>query len=222
MKLYNGKLYHEYDDPETELAALQEKQKPVWSVNLDGIEPVSYKIGNVKEGSLASSNPIEGVKLAKEEYTVDEYMDYIFSRGKYEGNETAEQKREVFRQIQDDEQIEGDLETFLRSLIQTPDDVKFILLHHEASHLRNNDIANYFEGDVKGLPINWMHPRKIAIEKRATMDALHRLIRYKENNVDQGGIEQISLGRTYRIVRDDGSVETKLINTPIDYYELKS
>ena len=222
MKIYNGKLYHEYDDPETELAALQEQQKPVWSINLDGIEPVSYKAGNVKEGSLASSNPTEGVKLAKEEYTVDEYMDYIFSRGQYANNETAEQKREVFRQIQDDEQIEGDLETFLRNLIQTPEDVKFILIHHEASHLRNNDIANYFEGDVKGQPINWMHPRKIAIEKRATMDALHRLIRYKENNADQGGIEQISLGRTYRIVRDDGSVETKLINTPLDYYELKS
>ena len=221
MKLYNGKLYHEYTDPEIELTELQEQQQPLWNINLDGIEPVSYKIGNVKEGALASSNPREGIKLAKEEYTVDEYMDYIFGRGQYANSVTSEQKREVFRQIQEDEQIEGDLETFLRGLIKTPEDVKFVLLHHEASHLRNNDIANYFEGDTKES-INWLNPRKIAIEKRATMDALHRLIRYKENNADSGNIEQISLGRTYRIVREDGSVEIKLINTPADYYELKS
>ena len=221
MKLYNGKLYHEYTDPEVELTELQEQQQPLWNINLDGIEPVSYKIGNVKEGALASSNPREGIKLAKEEYTVDEYMDYIFGRGQYADSVTSEQKQEVFRQIQEDEQIEGDLETFLRGLIKTPEDVKFVLLHHEASHLRNNDIANYFEGDTKES-INWLSPRKIAIEKRATMDALHRLIRYKENNAGQGNIEQISLGRTYRIVREDGSVETKLINTPTDYYELKS
>ena len=52
------------------------------------VEIVNYKVGNVQAGALASSNPREGIKLAKENTSVDEYMDYIFGRGIYGNSAT--------------------------------------------------------------------------------------------------------------------------------------
>jgi hypothetical protein len=99
MKLYNGKLYHEYLDPEAELAEIQKNTAPVWRHTMGNVEIVNYRVGNVQSGALASSNSREGVKLSKENISVDEYMDYIFGRGVYGNSATAQQKAEVFRQI---------------------------------------------------------------------------------------------------------------------------
>lgn len=97
---------------------------------------------------------------------------------------TAEQKKVVFRELAK----EGYTEEKLEEIIQTDEDARNLIVYHELSHKYWEDNASeYYEGDPRDAngsliknQVNWLSPNKIAIEKRATKDAIERIIAEKE------------------------------------------
>lgn len=98
---------------------------------------------------------------------------------------TSEQKKVVFDSLAK----KGYTEEKLRELIQTDEDAKKLLAYHELSHKYWEDSSkDYYEGDERNAngtlvseKINWLSPNKIEVEKRATLDAIHRIELEKES-----------------------------------------
>ena len=98
---------------------------------------------------------------------------------------TSEQKKVVFDSLAK----KGYTEEKLRELIQTDEDAKKLLAYHELSHKYWEDSSkDYYEEDERNAngtlvseKINWLSPNKIEVEKRATLDAIHRIELEKES-----------------------------------------
>ena len=113
---------------------------------------------------------------------------------------TSEQKKVVFDSLAK----KGYTEEKLRELIQTDEDAKKLLAYHELSHKYWEDSSkDYYEGDERNAngtlvseKINWLSPNKIEVEKRATLDAIHRIeleksIANTERNAKQSSQDNI-------------------------------
>ena len=133
-----------------------------------------YKVvpNNELEGKLAGTNSATGEIRVRESITFDELIDYI--AGAIEGPYSA-QKKAVFNLLSD----LGYTKEKLSELLETQEDIQRFLVYHEFSHLFNQDSNYYWEPGEIGGPKNWMTPKKIAIEAKATMDAINRLAREK-------------------------------------------
>lgn len=157
-------------------------------------------------GRLASTNGQTGAIKVATDVTVDEFFDYI--QGKVD-SPTSEQKKRVF----DNLASYGYTLEKLRGIIKTPEDVTKILAYHEMSHLFQNDMADYWEeGEVGSPNKNWLAPKKIEKETRATLDALRRYEAEKAsttNNVVRSiGAETLQNTIEQAIVGEDMTKET--------------
>ncbi len=118
--------------------------------------------------------------------SVEDVLKYI--KGEIKST-TSEQKRIVFKELAK----EGYTEKRLREILQTDEDAKKLIVYHELSHKYFEDSSSeYYEGDARDSngnlildKVNWLSPNKIAVEKRATKDALERIILEKEANKTQ-------------------------------------
>lgn len=110
---------------------------------------------------------------------------------------TAEQKKVVFKELVK----EGYTEEKLDEIIQTDEDARNLIIYHELSHKYWEDNASeYYEGDSRDASgnliknqVNWLSPNKIAIEKRATKDAIERIIIEKELKSQQEEVDKQDL-----------------------------
>ena len=203
MKLYDGKLYHEYTDPDTELEAIQQRYdaNPIWQYQ----RQYDYSIGESRLGDIgdefASSNNEEGIKLSREGYDVDEFVDYILNRGQFADNPRSQREFQLFSELFDQTGYEMELEDWVRTIFQTPEDVKNFLIQRSHSNLQNNDFNSYFERDERNLlgevaeeRIDWSRPNKSEIDKRAIIEAISAVAAIKQSN-----LQTLSLGRTYKV-----------------------
>lgn len=135
----------------------------------------SYKVVPNSEltDKLAGTNSKTGEIRVRENITYDELINYI--AGAIEGPYSA-QKKAVFDLLN---QL-GYTQEKLSQLLETQDDIQRFLVYHEFSHLFNQDSNYYWEpGEIGNPNKDWMAPKKIAIEAKATMDAVNRLAREK-------------------------------------------
>ena len=134
-------------------------------------ETTDEKILNGKLGFTRSGNIIVARNLSKEDV-------FKYIKGEVPSS-TSEQKRVVFKELAK----EGYTEERLREIIQTDEDAKNLITYHELSHKYWEDSGkDYYEGDIRDTygnlvpyAIDWLSPNKIEIEKRATLDAIHRI-----------------------------------------------
>lgn len=128
-------------------------------------------------GALAKTNSNGSISIARD-ITVADFFNYILGK---DNTETSRQKEAVFNElIKAGYSFEA-----LKSIIQTPEDVAKFLQYHELSHIYNDDMNNYFEPEEIGKPKNWMTPKKIGIEARATADAWNRLYNDKKRAFEE-------------------------------------
>ena len=203
MKLYDGKLYHEYTDPDTELETIQQQYdaNPIWQYQ----RQYDYTVGESRLGDIgdefASSNTEEGIKLSREDYDVDEFIDYILNRGQFADNPRSQREFQLFSELFEQTGYEMELEDWVRTIFQTPEDVKNFLIQRSQSNLRNHDSDSYFERDERNLlgevaeeRIDWTRPNKSEIDKRAIIEAISAVAAMKQSN-----LQTLSLGRTYKV-----------------------
>lgn len=134
-------------------------------------ETTDEKILNGKLGFTRSGNIIVARNLSKEDV-------FKYIKGEVPSS-TSEQKRVVFKELAK----EGYTEEKLREIIQTDEDAKNLITYHELSHKYWEDSGkDYYEGDIRDTygnlvpyAIDWLSPNKIEVEKRATLDAIHRI-----------------------------------------------
>ena len=134
-------------------------------------ETTDEKILNGKLGFTRSGNIIVARNLSKEDV-------FKYIKGEVSSS-TSEQKRVVFKELAK----EGYTEERLREIIQTDEDAKNLITYHELSHKYWEDSGkDYYEGDIRDTygnlvpyAIDWLSPNKIEVEKRATLDAIHRI-----------------------------------------------
>lgn len=134
-------------------------------------ETTDEKILNGKLGFTRSGNIIVARNLSKEDV-------FKYIKGEVPSS-TSEQKRVVFEELAK----EGYTEERLREIIQTDEDAKNLITYHELSHKYWEDSGkDYYEGDIRDTygnlvpyAIDWLSPNKIEVEKRATLDAIHRI-----------------------------------------------
>ena len=134
-------------------------------------ETTDEKILNGKLGFTRSGNIIVARNLSKEDV-------FKYIKGEVPSS-TSEQKRIVFKELAK----EGYTEERLREIIQTDEDAKNLITYHELSHKYWEDSGkDYYEGDIRDTygnlvpyAIDWLSPNKIEVEKRATLDAIHRI-----------------------------------------------
>ena len=134
-------------------------------------ETTDEKILNGKLGFTRSGNIIVARNLSKEDV-------FKYIKGEVHSS-TSEQKRVVFKELAK----EGYTEERLREIIQTDEDAKNLITYHELSHKYWEDSGkDYYEGDIRDTygnlvpyAIDWLSPNKIEVEKRATLDAIHRI-----------------------------------------------
>ena len=134
-------------------------------------ETTDEKILNGKLGFTRSGNIIVARNLSKEDV-------FKYIKGEVPSS-TSEQKRVVFKELAK----EGYTEERLREIIQTDEDAKNLITYHELSHKYWEDSGkDYYEGDIRDTygnlvpyAIDWLSPNKIEVEKRATLDAIHRI-----------------------------------------------
>ena len=139
-------------------------------------ETTDEKILNGKLGFTRSGNIIVARNLSKEDV-------FKYIKGEVPSS-TSEQKRVVFKELAK----EGYTEERLREIIQTDEDAKNLITYHELSHKYWEDSGkDYYEGDIRDTygnlvpyAIDWLSPNKIEVEKRATLDAIHRIELEKE------------------------------------------
>ena len=134
-------------------------------------ETTDEKILNGKLGFTRSGNIIVARNLSKEDV-------FKYIKGEVHSS-TSEQKKVVFKELAK----EGYTEERLREIIQTDEDAKNLITYHELSHKYWEDSGkDYYEGDIRDTygnlvpyAIDWLSPNKIEVEKRATLDAIHRI-----------------------------------------------
>ena len=134
-------------------------------------ETTDEKILNGKLGFTRSGNIIVARNLSKEDV-------FKYIKGEVPSS-TSEQKKVVFKELAK----EGYTEERLREIIQTDEDAKNLITYHELSHKYWEDSGkDYYEGDIRDTygnlvpyAIDWLSPNKIEVEKRATLDAIHRI-----------------------------------------------
>lgn len=134
-------------------------------------ETTDEKILNGKLGFTRSGNIVVARNLSKEDV-------FKYIKGEVPSS-TSEQKRVVFKELAK----EGYTEKRLREIIQTDEDAKNLVTYHELSHKYWEDSGkDYYEGDIRDTygnlvpyAIDWLSPNKIEVEKRATLDAIHRI-----------------------------------------------
>nr|DAP62187.1 MAG TPA: PolyVal ADP-Ribosyltransferase [Crassvirales sp.] len=134
-------------------------------------ETTDEKILNGKLGFTRSGNIVVARNLSKEDV-------FKYIKGEVPSS-TSEQKRVVFKELAK----EGYTEERLREIIQTDEDAKNLVTYHELSHKYWEDSGkDYYEGDIRDTygslvpyAIDWLSPNKIEVEKRATLDAIHRI-----------------------------------------------
>ena len=134
-------------------------------------ETTDEKILNGKLGFTRSGNIIVARNLSKEDV-------FKYIKGEVSSS-TSEQKKVVFKELAK----EGYTEERLREIIQTDEDAKNLITYHELSHKYWEDSGkDYYEGDIRDTygnlvpyAIDWLSPNKIEVEKRATLDAIHRI-----------------------------------------------
>ena len=142
------------------------------------MKAVTFSTKEELKGKLASTNQNNSIKVAKD-VTVADFFNYILGN---DNTETSQQKKAVFAEL---EKLGYKYEALV-SLIQTPEDVIKFLSYHEMSHVYNNDRDNYFEPEeLGGNPKNWMTPKKIGIEARATKDAWDRFYNEKRRAYEE-------------------------------------
>lgn len=118
---------------------------------------------------------------------------------------TSEQKKVVFDSLAK----KGYTEEKLRELIQTDEDAKKLLAYHELSHKYWEDSSkDYYEEDERNAngtlvseKINWLSPNKIEVEKRATLDAIHRI----ELEKGRGEASKATLNNYIKVVKHKGN-----------------
>lgn len=152
------------------------------------MKAVTFSTKEELKGKLASTNQNNSIKVAKD-VTVADFFNYILGN---DNTETSQQKKAVFAEL---EKLGYKYEALV-SLIQTPEDVIKFLSYHEMSHVYNNDRDNYFEPEELGdNPKNWMTPKKIGIEVRATKDAWDRLYNEKRRAYEEYQHQQEELAK---------------------------
>lgn len=126
------------------------------------------------KGALAGTNSNTKQIRVKEGVTLNELLDYISGNVK---SKTSEQKAAVFKLLNDI----GYTKETLKELLETQEDIEKFLVYHEYSHLFNSDTDSYWEpGEREGkVPIDYLTPKKIDIELRATLDAINRIAKEK-------------------------------------------
>ena len=140
-------------------------------------ETTEEKILNGKLGFTRNGEIIVSRNLSKEDV-------FKYIKGEIK-SATSEQKRVVFEELAN----EGYTESKLRDIIQTDEDAKKLITYHELSHKYWEDNSNeYYQGDPRTKDgtliksqVNWLSPNKIEVEKRATLDAIHRIELEKES-----------------------------------------
>ena len=139
------------------------------------------------QGKLASTDKNNVISIA-DNFTLEEFFDYI--TGKVE-SPTSQQKQEVFRRMG----TYGYPIELLKAVIKTVDDAKKFLQYHEESHITNRDRENYWSEEEKtSSKRDYMAENKLAIETRATLDAIKRFLAekgYKKEQINTG----LDLGR---------------------------
>lgn len=140
-------------------------------------ETTDEKILNGRLGFTRDGNITVARNLSKEDV-------FKYIKGEISSS-TSEQKKIVFEELAK----EGYTEERLREIIQTDEDAKNLIAYHELSHKYWEDNSkDYYEGDERDTngkllrdKINWLSPNKIRIEKRATKDAIDRIIEEKKS-----------------------------------------
>ena len=141
-------------------------------------ETTDEKILNGRLGFTRAGNITVAKNLSKEDV-------FKYIKGEIP-SVTSEQKKIVFEELAK----EGYTEQKLREIIQTDEDAKKLIAYHELSHKYWEDSSkDYYEGDERDSngrvildKVNWLSPNKINIEKRATKDAIERILIEKDNN----------------------------------------
>lgn len=125
-------------------------------------ELLTARTKGVTSSALALVSAEHGIQISRD-VTVNGFFEYLTGKT---GSTTSEQKKAVLEEIAK----AGYTLPVLQKLINKPERVKMFLLLHEQSHIDNNDRLVYYAqgGDL-------MTSDKIAIETRATLDALENL-----------------------------------------------
>lgn len=140
-------------------------------------ETTEEKVLNGKLGFTRNGEIVVSRNLSKEDV-------FKYIKGEIK-SATSEQKRVVFEELAK----EGYTESKLRDIIQTDEDAKKLITYHELSHKYWEDNSSeYYQGDPRTKDgtliksqVNWLSPNKIEVEKRATLDAIHRIELEKES-----------------------------------------
>lgn len=130
------------------------------------------------KGKLASTDRNNVISIA-DDFTLDHFFKYI--SGDIE-SVTSQQKKEVFRRMGN----YGYPIELLKAVIKTVDDAKKFLQYHEESHVANRDRDNYWTEEEKTTDKrDYMAENKLAIETRATLDAIRRFLNEKGYKKEQ-------------------------------------
>lgn len=115
--------------------------------------------------------------------------------------EASQQKKEVLAQLG----VQGYSLEYLKQQLNTPKKLNEFLLHHEKSHIDNNDRSVYFSNGKSLLT-----PDKVLIETRATIDALEAM-----------GIEPKYEGDIDESLVSASETPYEIYDIPLDENELK-
>ena len=141
---------------------------------------ISIKTVPLKDlkGKFASTDVNNVISIA-DDFTLDHFFKYI--SGDIE-SVTSQQKKEVFRRMGN----YGYPIELLKAVIKTVDDAKKFLQYHEESHVANRDRDNYWTEEEKTTDKrDYMAENKLAIETRATLDAIKRFLNEKGYKKEQ-------------------------------------
>jgi len=120
---------------------------------------------------LASSNKSTIIlRYLPQDNPMEYFFDYILGNL---NNETSQQKKKVFENLSK----EGYTLDKIKGLLSNPTEVYQFLLWHEMSHIQNADKSVYWNNGK-----DYMTPDKIAIETRATIEALRKAERYRKTH----------------------------------------
>lgn len=130
----------------------------------------NYKTSPYTQGKLASSNKKGEITLFRwsKNHDLNFFFDYI--SGKEESN-TSVQKAKVFEELAK----RGYTIDTIRNIITSTKLANTFLVYHEMSHIQNSDFNTYWT-DYEGKENrDLLHPKKIEIEIRATIEALEKV-----------------------------------------------
>lgn len=130
----------------------------------------NYQTSPYIKGKLASSNKEGEITLFKwsKDHDLNFFFDYISGK---ENSESSIQKAKVFEELHK----RGYTIDNIRNIITSKKLANAFLIYHEMSHIQNSDYSNYWTDYEGNSNRDLLHPKKIEIETRATIEALDKV-----------------------------------------------